>query len=102
MTVKIKRYHHSAWWLRNRLGYLDSKYKPSSLGNNKPSQADTFSFRAYALPAQKSSKKAQECVKQTPANHIFDITALTNSYPSIFIGNIVYTPNDNPYVTAGS
>jgi hypothetical protein len=87
-----RRSNHRAWWLKNRLGYLDSKYKPESLGNEKPSQADTFSFRAYGLPSQKSSAAALDCVQQTPANHAFNLTALTNSYQSIFIGNIVYGP----------
>lgn len=87
-----KRSTHRAWWLKNRLGYLDSKYKPEALGSEKPSQSDTFSFRAYALPAQQSSSAAQDCVKAVPANHKFNITALTNSYQSIFVGNIVYGP----------
>ena len=93
-----KRSTHRAWWLKNRLGYLDSKYKPEALGSEKPSQSDTFSFRAYALPAQQNSDDAQECVKAVPANHKFNITALTNSYQSIFVGNIVYGPE---YTEAG-
>lgn len=93
-----KRSTHRSWWLKNRLGYLDSKYKPEALGNEKPSQSETFSFRAYALPAQQSSDAAQQCVKEVPANHKFNITALTNSYQSIFVGNIVYGPK---YTKAG-
>ena len=87
-----RRSNHRAWWLKNRLNYLDSKYKPENLGNQKPTQSEAFSFRAYALPAQQSSTAAQACIKDHPANHQFDITALANSYQSLFIGNIVYGP----------
>jgi hypothetical protein len=31
-----KRSNHRAWWLSNRLNYLDSKYWPSTYGDNKP------------------------------------------------------------------
>lgn len=93
-----RRSNHRAWWLKNRLNYLDSKYKPTSLGGEKPSQSETFSFRAYGLPSQKSSPAALACVEQTPASHRFTLTALANSYQSIFIGNIVYGPE---YTYAG-
>ena len=93
-----RRSNHRAWWLSNRLNYLDSKYIPTTYGNEKPSQVDTFSFRAYALPEQKSTTKAEACILQTPPNHQFKIKALNNSYQSIFIGNIVYGP---VYTTAG-
>ncbi len=93
-----RRSNHRAWWLSNRLNYLDSKYIPTTYGNEKPSQVNTFSFRAYALPEQKSTPQAEACVAQTPPNHKFDLKALNNSYQSIFIGNIVYGP---VYTTAG-
>ena len=93
-----RRSNHRAWWLSNRLNYLDSKYIPTTYGNEKPSQVNTFSFRAYALPEQKSTEAAIKCVEQTPPNHKFDLKALNNSYQSIFIGNIVYGP---VYTTAG-
>lgn len=99
-----KRSNHRAWWIRNRLNYLDSKFKPNSYGNNKPTQSEAFSFRAYALPEQKSTSQAQECVLQTPANHKFKLTALANSYQALFIGNIVYGPtyaNANQVVEVG-
>lgn len=93
-----RRSDHRTWWITNRLNYLDSKYKPLSYGNNKPTQSDAFSFRAYALPKQKSDESTDECIKTVPANHKFNITALANSYQSLFIGNIVYGPY---YTTAG-
>ena len=93
-----KRSNHRSWWLNNRIKYLDSKYMPLSYGSQKPSQANTFSFRAYALPEQKSTIAAEACIAQTPANHTFEITALNNSYQSLFIGNIVYGPK---YTQAG-
>jgi hypothetical protein len=57
-----RRSNHRAWWLDNRLNYLDSKYIPTTYGNEKPSQVNTFSFRAYALPEQKSTTAALDCV----------------------------------------
>ena len=84
--------------LSNRLNYLDSKYIPTTYGAEKPGQGNTFSFRAYALPEQKSTTKALDCVAIAPANHQFNLTALNNSYQSIFIGNIVYGPQ---YTLAG-
>ena len=87
-----KRTNHRSYWLNNRIKYFDSKYIPPTYGAIKPSLANTFSFRAYALPEQKSTAAAEACVAQTPANHQFDITALNNSYQSLFIGNIVYGP----------
>lgn len=99
-----KRTNHRSYWLNNRVKYFDSKYIPSTYGSDKPSLANSFSFRAYALPAQKSTDEAEACIKQTPANHQFDITALNNSYQSIFIGNIVYGPKytlANQTVTLG-
>ena len=93
-----KRSNHRAWWLSNRLNYLDSKYIPTTYGAEKPGQGNTFSFRAYALPEQKSTTKALDCVAIAPANHQFNLTALNNSYQSIFIGNIVYGPR---YTLAG-
>jgi hypothetical protein len=93
-----KRSNHRAWWLDNRLSYLDSKYIPLTYGNEKPSQVNTFSFRAYALPEQKNTVAAQNCVAKVPANHRFKLKALTNSYQSLFIGNIVYGPT---YTLAG-
>ena len=93
-----KRSNHREWWLQNRLNYFDSKYLPLTYGNNKPSSESTFSFRAYALPEQQSTDKAQACVALIPANHNFDITALTNSYQSTFVGNITYGPT---YALAG-
>lgn len=93
-----KRSNHRAWWIRNRLNYLDSKFKPNSYGNNKPTQSEAFSFRAYALPEQQSNDNAINCIRETPANHKFKLTALANSYQSLFIGNIVYGPT---YAVAG-
>ena len=93
-----KRSNHRTWWLSNRLNYLDSKFIPLTYGNEKPSQTDAFSFRAYALPEQKSTDNALACVEKVPPNHRFNIKALNNSYQSIFIGNIVYGPT---YATAG-
>lgn len=93
-----RRSNHRAWWLSNRLNYLDSKYIPTTYGTEKPSQVNTFSFRAYALPEQKSTAAALRCVAQTPPNHKFSLKALNNSYQSIFIGNIVYGPT---YTSAG-
>ena len=93
-----KRSNHRSWWLSNRLNYLDSKYIPTTYGAEKPGQGNTFSFRAYALPEQKSTDRALACVNAVPANHQFDLTALNNSYQSIFIGNIVYGPK---YTLAG-
>lgn len=93
-----KRSNHRAWWLQNRLNYFDSKYMPLTYGSMKPSSESTFSFRAYALPEQKSTDKAQACVAVVPTNHNFDITALTNSYQSTFVGNITYGPT---YTLAG-
>lgn len=94
-----RRSNHRAWWLSNRLNYLDSKYIPTTYGvEEKPSQIDTFSFRAYSLPEQQSTEKALKCVAQTPPNHKFKLKALNNSYQSIFIGNIVYGPI---YTSAG-
>ena len=99
-----KRTNHRSYWLNNRVKYFDSKYLPTTYGAIKPSLANTFSFRAYALPEQKSTAAAQTCVAQTPANHQFDVTALNNSYQSLFIGNIVYGPEytlANQTVTLG-
>lgn len=94
-----RRSHHRTWWLSNRLDYFDSKEKPLSYGTSeKPSQSEAFSFRAYALPEQKSSESTEACIAAVPANHKFKLTALTNSYQSIFIGNIVYGP---VYAAAG-
>lgn len=93
-----RRSNHRAWWLNNRLNYLDSKYIPTTYGDEKPSQVNTFSFRAYALPEQKNTARAEKCIAQTPPNHQFNLKALNNSYQSIFIGNIVYGP---VYTTAG-
>ena len=93
-----KRSNHRAWWVSNRIKYLDSKCLPSTYGSQKPSSDNTFSFRAYALPEQKSTQAAEECVAQTPASHKFDLKALNNSYQSLFIGNIVYGPQ---YTLAG-
>lgn len=87
-----RRSEHREWWLNNRLNYLDSKFIPLTYGNNKPGQNNTFSFRAYALPEQKRTLAAEECIAQTPANHKFNLTALNNSYQSVFIGNINYGP----------
>lgn len=94
-----RRSNHRSWWITNRLNYLDSKYKPLSYGSSKPSQSEAFSFRAYAMPTQKSTVASQNCIKDVPANHKFDIAALANSYQSLFVGNIVYGP---VYTTAGS
>ena len=91
-----RRSLHRAWWLKHRLDYLDSKYKPSTLGSQKPSAVDTFSFRMYALPEQKSSARAEACIAAIPVNHKFDLTALTNSYQSLFIGTTVYGPEYTP------
>lgn len=93
-----RRSNHRTWWITNRLNYLDSKYRPLSYGNSKPSQSEAFSFRAYALPKQKGDSATKACVADVPANHQFNLTALTNSYQSLFIGNIVYGP---VYATAG-
>lgn len=93
-----KRSNHRNWWLSNRLNYFDSKYLPIALGSDKPSESNTFSFRAYALPEQQSTAKADECVNQTPANHKFKLQALNTSYQSIFIGTSLYGPK---YTLAG-
>jgi hypothetical protein len=66
-----RRSNHRAWWLKNRLNYLNSKYKPLSLGNQKPGQSEAFSFRAYALPSQASTAEAEACVRDVPADHRF-------------------------------
>jgi hypothetical protein len=87
-----KRSNHRAWWLSNRLNYLDSKFKAETLGDNKPSESNTFSFRAYSLPEQKSNEEALACVEQTPPSQEFELTALNNSYQSIMLGTIVYGP----------
>lgn len=93
-----KRSNHRSWWLSNRLNYLDSKYWPMTYGDQKPTQGNSFSFRAYALPEQKSTTAAQNCVAAVPAKHQFDLTAINNAYQSLMIGNIVYGPS---YAVAG-
>lgn len=93
-----KRSNHRNWWLSNRLNYFDSKFLPMSLGSQKPSESNTFSFRAYALPEQQMTERATECVRQTPANHKFKLQALNSSYQSIFIGTSLYGPK---YTLAG-
>ena len=94
-----KRSNHRNWWLGNRLNYFDSKFLPMSLGSQKPSESNTFSFRAYALPEQQMTEKAAECVAQTRANHKFNLQALNSSYQSIFIGTSLYGPK---YTLAGA
>jgi hypothetical protein len=41
---------------------LDSKFIPTTYGDEKPSTVSTISFRAYALPEQKSTDAAEACV----------------------------------------
>ena len=92
-----KRTNHRIWWLSNRLNYLDSKYLPYSYGSEKPG-SNTFSFRAYTLPEQKSTAAAEACIALVPPDHRFELTAIANSYQSLMIGNIIYGPN---YTLAG-
>lgn len=87
-----KRSNHRNWWLSNRLNYFDSAYLPLSLGDQKPTAANTFSFRAYSLPEQKSTAEAESCVLKVPANHKFNLTPLNNCYVSLMIGNNIYGP----------
>lgn len=87
-----KRTNHRSYWLRNRMSYFDSKYIPPTLNPKTGITVDAFNFRAYALPEQQSSAKTAECIAQTPADHHFTLTALNNSYQSIYIGNILYGP----------
>lgn len=87
-----KRTNHRSYWLKNRMSYFDSKYIPPTLNPKTGITVDAFNFRAYALPEQQSSAKTAECIAQTPADHHFTLTALNNSYQSIYIGNILYGP----------
>ena len=99
-----KRTNHRSYWLTNRANYFDSKYMPLTLNPSSGITVPAFNFRAYALPEQKNSVKAAECVAQTKADHRFTITALNNSYQSIYIGNILYGPEytlANQKVTLG-
>ena len=91
-----KRTNHRAFWATNRTKYFDSKYTPLTLDPSTGVSVDNFNFRAYSLPEQKSNSKTDACVAQVPASHQFDITALNNSYQSIYIGNILYGPKYAP------
>ena len=94
-----RRSNHRAWWLGNRLPYFDSKYMPNTYGDNKPDPDTNFTFRAYAIPEQRNSTAAENCIEMVPPNHNFTFTALTNGYLSTFVGNTVYGPT---YTTAGN
>lgn len=89
-----KRSNHRAWWLSNRLNYFDSEFISYSLGSNKPTAANTFSFRAYSSPEQSNSEAALACTKAVPPSHEFTLTALNNSYQAIMVGNIIYRSQD--------
>lgn len=93
-----RRSNHRAWWLGNRLPYFDSKYMPNTYGDIKPDPDTNFTFRAYAIPEQRNSIKAEECIEMVPPNHNFTLTALTNGYLSTFVGNTVFGPT---YTVAG-
>ena len=87
-----RRSNHRAWWLGNRLPYFDSKYIPNTYGDIKPDPDTNFTFRAYAIPEQRNSARAEECIAMVPPNHNFTLTALTNGYLSTFVGNTVFGP----------
>lgn len=89
-----RRSNHRAWWLFNRLNYFDSKNISYSLGSEKPSSDNTFSFRAYSSPEQSNTNAAEECRKAVPPSHKFKITVLNNSYQAIMVGNNIYRSQD--------
>ena len=92
-----RRSNHRAWWLKNRLSYLDSKYLPSTYKGSISSVSNSMKFRAYNIPKQgESGDKSNACLAQTPANHKFSLTALNDSYQSLLIGSNIYGPVYTP------
>ena len=95
-----RRSNHRAWWLKNRLSYLDSKYWPiAHTGETIAGAANSLQFRAYNVPKQGESGAASNaCLAQTPADHKFELTALNDSYQSWYNGSNLYGP---VYTAAG-
>ena len=95
-----RRSNHRAWWLKNRLSYLDSKYWPiAHTGETIAGAANSLQFRAYNVPKQGESGVASDnCLAQTPADHKFALTALNDSYQSWYNGSNLYGP---VYTAAG-
>lgn len=88
---------HRAWWLQNRLAYLDSKYKPATY-TKVEDIGDAFGFRCYSGPEQNASENPEAeqrynaCVALAPATQQFDITALNDSYHAMIIGTNKFGP----------
>lgn len=88
---------HRAWWLQNRLAYLDSKYKPATY-TKVEDIGDAFGFRCYSGPEQNASESPEAeqrynaCVALAPATQQFDITALNDSYHAMIIGTNKFGP----------
>ena len=89
-----KRSNHRAWWIKNRLEYLDSKYLAYTYGSDKPG-ATTFQYRGYSGPEQNANtnKEAYDAaIAQTPTSGLVTLTALNNSYQAIMVGTQIYGP----------
>ena len=85
---------HRAWWLQNRLAYLDSKYKPVNYKGVQDLTND-FQFRCYMGPQQQASNNLEEynaCIRLAPPVQQFEITALNDSYHSMLMGSTIYGP----------
>ena len=85
---------HRAWWLQNRLAYLDSKYKPATY-TKVEDIGDAFGFRCYSGPEQNAESNLEaynKCITLAPATQQFDITALNDSYQAMIIGTNKYGP----------
>ena len=85
---------HRAWWLQNRLTYLDGKYKSPTYKDGVSDLGDVINFRCLAGPTQQVSdiEAYEKCLELAPPTRLFNITSLNDAYHAMLFGSIVYGP----------